>query len=208
MAISIPSNYVGTRDNNLSPYLHAWIKQGTDCVVGVIGEGTSKELTPQWKSPFADSGLAARYSKFEGLLQVFSGMLSEAGAGAATTVSTLNSRLTWEGSETALALVLRLYALNDPKKEVMEALKTLEKMASPELSANQATATALQGRTPGAVTVNIGRLAIYTDCVIAGITMPLDKEKNKDGYLIRADVNIQLKPVEIINKSKIESIYG
>jgi hypothetical protein len=135
-------------------------------------------------------------------------MLSEAGAGAATTVSTLNSRLTWEGSETALALVLRLYALNDPKKEVMEALKTLEKMASPELSANQATATALQGRTPGAVTVNIGRLAIYTDCVIAGITMPLDKEKNKDGYLIRADVNIQLKPVEIINKSKIESIYG
>ena len=88
-------------------------------------------------------------------------------------------------------LVLKLYALADAKKEVMDALRYLEKFASPnvnEMAPFEIHAGGLKfGRRPAPVSINIGRTALYTPCLIAGMTQPLDKEKTKDGHLVRCE---------------------
>jgi hypothetical protein len=170
-------------------------------VAGVIGEGTSREMTANWTSPFADKSLGSMFASLGGLSQTFTDR---------TSITTLNSRLIWEGNEShTLNLVLRLYALRDPKKEVMDAIEALEKMASPQLNDSPIDySEGIGGRVPSRVSINIGRCFIWNECVILGVQTPLDKEKNKEGYMIRADVNLQIKTLSMINQSQISSTFG
>jgi hypothetical protein len=64
------------------------------------------------------------------------------------------------------------------------------------------------GKVPSRVSVNIGRCFIWPECVLLGVQTPLDKEKNKDGYMVRADVNLQIKTLSMINQSQISSTFG
>jgi hypothetical protein len=40
------------------------------------------------------------------------------------------------------------------------------------------------------------------------MSMPLDKEKTKDGYLVRAEVTLQVETSTMLNRSDIDSTYG
>ena len=192
---------VGVNDPSVSNFCKAWIIQGTTTVVGVIGEGTSKELTSNWDSPFEGDAVGSKVEKVGGLVQSTTDM---------TSVTTLNSRQVWNGSQPhTFNLALQLYALADAKREVDDAIMELERMASPELNAvspvGGATTT---GRIPGQVQLNIGRNVLIGPCVITSVSVPLDGPRSHDGYLMSALVNIGIQSYETINKSAIASTYG
>ena len=192
---------VGNADESVSPYLKAWIHDESTLVAGVIGEGTTKDLVANWTSPFADKSLGSFFGAAGGAAQAATGN---------TSLTAFNSRLVWEGNESmTLNLVFRLYALHDAKAEVADAILELEKMASPELADWQPLGwTGMDGHIPQRVSLNIGNMFIWKECVICGIQVPMDKEKTIDGHLIRADVNLQIKTLTMINKSLIASTYG
>lgn len=200
---------VGNNDPAVSPYLKTWIGQGGVVVCGVTGEGTSKEIQANWDSPFEGESIGSKLAKTGGALQ--SGILDEY-AGAIgintnvkgfTSINTFQSRQVWGGNRpTQFNVVLQLYALSDPQNEVMNALIELEKMASPQV--NDKTPG---GRVPGAVTINIGRNAVYPDCILESVSMPLGKEISKDGLFIRAEVNLAIQTMQMQNRSDIPSRY-
>ena len=185
---------LGNADSDISEYLKAWIKQdrgGVNTVVcGVIGEGTSKELVSNWESPFDGESLGGHFKKVGGVIEYVTG------AGL-TSKTTLASRQTWQGNEPhTFNLVLVFYALSNAANEVSAPIAALERMMSPEINAVMPA-----GRTPLPVTLNIGRNAIMTDCVITNMSVPLDQQKTKDGHLVRAEVNLQIETIEMVNLS-------
>lgn len=196
---------VGNNDPSVSPYLKTWIKQGNTVVCGVIGDGTSKEIQANWNSPFEGESVGSKAQIAGGLLQ--SGAVDfvpGVNMEGVTSISTMQSRQVWGGNRpTQFNIVLQLYALSDPQTEVIDALVALEEMASPQV--NKQTPG---GRIPSPVTINIGRNAIYTDCVIESLSVPLDKEKDADGQLIRAEVNLQIQTMQMLNRSDVAPTYG
>ncbi|MFA5618461.1 MAG: hypothetical protein WDK95_16735 [Syntrophorhabdaceae bacterium] len=196
MAWSPPSlSAIGNNDPSVSPYLKAWVIQGNTCVCGVIGEGTSQEIIANWNSPFEEDSLGGRFQKVGGLVQYVTGQTSK---------GKLASQQIWEGNRPhTFNLSLKFYALADAKKEVMDPIKALEKMIAPQVNA-----VAPGGRIPFPVDINIGRIALYSDCVIASMTAPLDKEKTKDGYLVRATVELQIETMTMLNQTDIDRTIG
>jgi len=195
---------VGLQDKSISNYLKAWIQQGDMCVVGLIGPGTSRQLQANWNSPFEQSSLGSAFEKTAGLFQIVTGQTSK---------TTLNSTQIWEGNRPLLFnLVLMFYALSDPLQEVMLPLQELEKMASPEANKvspiNVMPGQETFGRMPAPVTLNIGRTTIITDCVIESISTPLDKERNSDGLLIRAETTLTIATKSMLNQSEIAKTWG
>jgi len=186
---------IGNNDPSVSQYLKAWIKQGNVQVCGVIGEGTTKEVAANWNSPFEGDSLGGMFQKAGGVLQIATGMTSK---------SKLASQQVWEGNQPyVFNLVLSFYALADAKREVMDPLRELEKMIAPQVNDVMP-----GGRIPQPVWVNIGRNAVYGNCLITSLSIPLDKEKTKDGYLVRADVNLQIETKAMLNSTDIDSTYG
>ncbi|HAR44978.1 MAG TPA: hypothetical protein DCS05_02080 [Nitrospiraceae bacterium] len=184
--------FVGNADNRVSEYLKAWIKPtGSDSgVVGLIGPGTSRQLQSNWNSPFEQSSVGSAYEKTAGLVQQMTGL---------TSVSHINGEQIWDGNRPESAnLVLIFYALTDPVKEVMQALAALESMASPQVKA-----LAPGGRIPQTVTLNIGRVSLFTEMVIESIPSPLDGPKDSEGRLLKAEVNITLQTKNMYNASDI-----
>lgn len=197
---------VGNNDPEVSPYLKIWIAQGSTCVVGVIGEGTSKEITANWDSPFGEDALASQYRKIDGGLQIVTGAVGEAlggsGAGVSTRTATQTTQI-WSGNEaTAFTLVLIFYALADAKKEVVDAIQALEEMASPNFIAMGAAS-----QEPGVVTLNIGRKLIIKDCVIKNISAPLDGPRTQNGYLARAEVTLQIETKAMQSRADVTGSY-
>lgn len=202
---------VGNNDPAVSQHLKTWIMQGDKTVCGVTGEGTAKEITVNWDSPFEGEDVGSRFKTASGITQALSG---------ATSITTLNTRQIWNGNRpTSFSLTMLFYALADPKAEVMDALQLLEEMASPQLNAGSPISianlfngisgdTSLDiGRVPELVTVCIGRKAIYPECVIESISQPLDREVTKDGLLIRAEVQLQVSTIEVPDKKTVETFY-
>lgn len=186
---------VGNNDANVSPYLKAWVKQGNVLVAGVIGEGTSKEIAANWNSPFEEDSLGGKFQKAGGLVQSKSELTSK---------SKIASLQVWEGNQPhSFNLVLKFYALANAKQEVMDPLRELEKMIAPEVNE-----VLPGGRIPQPVWLNIGRNALYRDCVIASMSVPMDKEKTKEGYLVRAETTLQIETSTMLNSSDIDSTYG
>ena len=186
---------VGNKDPHVSPYLKAWIKQGNTCVCGVIGEGTTKEIQVNWNSPFEEDTIGGKFQKVGGIMQAWTKRTSK---------STMSSLQIWEGNQPhSFNLALKLYALKDAKAEVMEPLRELEKMLSPEVNKVMP-----GGRIPQPVWINIGRNAVYGDCLIVSMTVPLDKEKTSQGYLVRAEAQLQIETRKMLNRSDIDRTYG
>ena len=183
---------IGYLSDDVSPFLKAWIVGKDTCVVGLIGEGTSMELVSSWNSPFEGDSLGGLFKKIGGVIQWVSGR---------TAVGSLASRQTWEGNQPNLFnLVLKFHAHDDPLSEVQEPLKALEAMMRPDVHE-----ILPGGRIPQPVGLNIGRKVIYKECVITNMSVPLDKEKDKNGNLVRAEVALQIETVEMITaKYKVE----
>ena len=183
----------GNADPNISPYVCTWIISEEDTVLGVIGEGTTKELVANWESPFEDSSLGSMFKKVGGAVQKTTGM---------TSLTTLASTQVWGGNEPYLFdLVLKLYALHDPYTEVEGAIIALEKMMAPEVN------FALPGgRVPQPVTVWIGRHSVVQKCYLKSMSIPLDKERSSDGRIMRADVNLQVGTIQMVNRSDIDAM--
>ena len=200
----------GNNDPGISPYLLAWVTQVTDaekkisrCVRGLIGPGTSRSLQANWNSPFEQSNLGGMFEKTGGVLQATTGR---------TSITTLSSTQIWEGNRPhTFMLNLIFYALSDAKLEVHDALRELEMMMGPNIKAGESSAGTMEtlanvtpgGRIPSSVALNIGRRMAIPDCVIENMTVPLDKERTKDGYLVRAEVNLSISTKVMLNRENI-----
>lgn len=210
----IPVQVFGNADSKVSPYLKAWIAQPDSqskisaCVVGLIGAGTSRSLQANWNSPFEQSNLGGMFEKVGSVLQAVSSL---------TSVTTLSSTQIWEGNRpNAFNLTLSFYALSDAYKEVMEPLRELEKMMGPTIQAGDAKDGAIMeliassrpgGRIPLPVMLNIGRRMMIPNCVIETMSVPLDKERTKEGYLVRAEVALSISTKVMLNKQNIAATW-
>jgi len=190
------SSRVGNNDSELSDHLKAFIQTRDALVVGIIGEGSSRELTAMWEAPFENETPGAMLSKTSGLAQM----------GTDTTSKTkLNTTQVWSGTmPLVFSLVLELYAIHDAYAEVQAAVVELEKAASPEL--NGATP---MGRIPEkTIALNAGRQIIYPECVITSISRQLDGPISHEGYPLQGQLTLQLETVGTVNRSDIPSTFG
>lgn len=189
MEVASKLDVCGVLDPSISPVLLAWVKQGTRMVCGIIGPGTSRTLTSKWDSPLENSNVGS-----QGAVETAANLVqSKTGV---TSVTQFSSTQVWQGNmplKTTLNLIF--IAQSDSAKEVMLPLQWLEEFASPEL--NQLLPG---GRIPGAVTINIGRKIIVANCVIENIPVPIDKEKDNAGNLIRAEVNLDIQTKVMLSK--------
>lgn len=199
--------------------------QGNTCVIGAIGEGTSKSVSANWNSPFEEDAVGSKYSKSGGLLQSgaasdvasdvasglgYSGDMSRFDTTGMTSITTLASHKVWSGNQShQFSVTLTLYALSDPRTEVEEAIRQLERMAAPSLhemipvSTGDDSAAPMLGRTPSGVTINVGRSIIYSDCVIESISAPVDGPRSPEGYLLSADVQLEIATKTLLNRTDI-----
>jgi len=158
----------GNADKQLSAHLKCHLIQdfGSEilCVVGVIGEGTTKEIVANWESPFEDTNLGSMFKNVGGMIQKITDL---------TSLSTLSSTQTWGGNEPYLFdLALHFYALSDPWMEVEGAIKALEKMAAPEVHEEMP-----GGRVPQPVMIELGGRMSLPDSFIKSLSIPLDAEQ-------------------------------
>lgn len=198
------SGAVGTNDPTLSDHLKAFIqREGGPVVVGIIGEGSSRELTSLWESPFENDTPGSMMSKVGGIIQA--GGLEGVGIqGGGTSKSTLNTTQVWSGTTPhTFNLVLELYATTDAYSQVQAAFIELEKMTSPELKG-----VTPMGRIPQEVTLNAGRQIIYPACVITSVSRQLDGPISRDGYPLRGSVTLQLQTMTTVNQSDIPGTFG
>lgn len=187
----------GVEDTSISDVLKIWIKQGSVQVVGIIGPGTSRTLTAKWNNPLmqANAGSVQGLDTIANLGQIETGK---------TSISNMNTTQVWEGNEsTTFNLNMIFIAQSDAKKEVMMALQALEEFASPEVNA-----LAPGGRIPGMVSICIGTKVALTECVIENISMPLDKERDKDGNLIRAEITLTVATKRMKSQSEVAATWS
>lgn len=187
---------VGTNDPTISDHLKAYVR-GEDgpTVVGIIGEGSSRELTALWESPFENDTPGSFFSKGAGLAQIETGKTSK---------STLNTTQVWSGTTPHnFNLVLEFYAVSDAYSAVQAAVIELEKMAAPEM--NEKTPL---GRIPPTVTLRVGRQIIYPECVITSVSRDLDGPISRDGYPLRGSVTLQIETQSTVNQSDIAATFG
>lgn len=194
---------VGTNDPSISDHLKAFIQTPDALVVGIIGEGSSREITSLWESPFENDTPGSMFSKQGGLIQA--GALEGIGIeGGHTSKSTLNTTQVWSGTTPiTFNLVLELYAVSNAYQEVQAAFIELEKAASPEMNGKTP-----GGRIPEEVTVNAGRQIIYPECVITSVSRQLDGPISQDGYPLRGTATITLQTMTTVNKSDIAATFG
>jgi hypothetical protein len=156
------------------------------------------------------------FEKTGGTIQAVSGL---------TSIITLSSTQVWEGNRPHnFMLNLVFYALSNAKIEVWDALRELEKMMGPSIKGGTPTdlskgfmkyasdmwesgTPSADSRIPSPVILNIGRRMIIDNCVIENMTVPLDKERTKDGYLVRAEVNLSISTKLMLNKENIGVTY-
>jgi len=203
----------GNNDSKVSPHLKAWVAQPDSqskisvCVVGLIGPGTSRSLQANWNSPFEQSNLGGMFEKTGGLIQAVR---------QETTITTLSSTQIWEGNRPhTFNLTLSFYAISDALREVMEPLRELEMMMGPVINAGDASGGVLElikssvpgGRIPAPVILNLGRTMMIPNCVIEAMSVPLDKERTKEGYLVRADVMLSISTKVMLNKENIRQTW-
>jgi len=188
--------FPGNNDKSINNALKVWIKKTdeTTMVCGLIGPGTSRQITAKYSEPFAQSSLGSLPFLEKG------SALTQLGTGA-TSLTTLNTAQIWDGNEPySFMVAIIFYATNNAWTEVMWPLQELEKMMAPQVgNASPFDITKLfssenaTGRVPGTVSLNIGRTLIIKDCVIESMSTPLDKERDREGNLLRAEVQLQIK---------------
>jgi hypothetical protein len=207
---------LGLKNQNISDHLKVIIIPAADhngnmgpSVCGLLGEGTSRELTQNWAQPFASDTLKSAAQSAGGTTGAMANMASRAADyGGKTLTTVMNSRQVWESGQHSLNLMIKFQAFSDAYQEVMRPLKALEEMASPDMEEfSPVTMEGIGGRQPLLVDVNVGRITLFTDLTIHSISIPLDTEKDKDGNLVRASVNISLQPIQLIPKRNIAQTW-
>jgi hypothetical protein len=185
----------GVLDKSISNALKIYIKQDKKMVCGIIGPGTSRTLAAKWDSPMEQTNVGDQ------------GTVSMAANGlqaitAKTSITSFSSTQIWQGNmPLKFSLNLIFIALSNAVTEVMQPLKWLEEFASPDV--NNVTPG---GRIPGTVIINIGRQIIVPNCVIENISTPLDKERDRNGNLIRAEVQLDIQTKVMLNKAGTDGI--
>lgn len=191
------STAYGNRDDRVSRFRKCWIESQADgqCIVGVYGPGTSREITANFSMPFEGENVGGHIpAAFAGIAQKLTGL---------TSISTMNSAQAWAGNQPMpFTLEFILYALEDPESEVMTPLRILETWIAPDVG------KVLGGTPPGVFLLNIGTKVIYTDMLINSITMPFDKEVDSQGNFVRATVNIQMSSATMVSKDMLKQGYG
>lgn len=196
---------VDTEAYAISPYLCCWIEQAGETVVGIIGQGTSMNVTAQWETPLENTNVGSMPSV--AILSAGTQTMRED-----TSVTTFSTTQVWKSNNPIkFNIVLEFIAISDADKQVMKALKWLQKFASPNVngfSPFDPTASASGiGRIPKRVSINIGQKMLFTECVIESVSAPVDKEKDKSGNLIRAQVTLDCQTLTMINHDKFDSLY-
>jgi len=211
--VAIPAGTYGVQPETfgLSPNLLCWIKQKDRMVVGVIGQGTSRNLTAKWDAPLeqTNAGSDGAVEKTAGAAQAVSGN---------TSITTFSSTQVWGGNNPLkFNLVLEFFAWDSALKQVMYPLQLLEEFASPQvngwspfnpLAIDGKSETKAVGRIPMRIALNIGRRMIIPECVIESVSAPIDKEKDKDGNLIRAQVTLDIQTLTMMNRDVIGKTYA
>lgn len=192
----------------ISPHLCCWIKQGDNMVVGLIGQGTSRSLTAKWDAPLeqTNAGSDGTVEKAAGAAQALSGN---------TSITTFSTTQIWGGnSPLKFNLVLDFFALDNAAEQVMKPIQWLEQFASPDVKgvspfdiSSLVSSKSALGRIPNRVTINIGRKMIIPECVIESVSTPIDKERDKSGNLIRAQVTLDIQTLTMLNRDSFDKIY-
>lgn len=163
-------------------------------VTGYLGEGTSKEIVSNWTMPFSEAALQSRF-------QLVSGAIQKLTDTALTGV--INTIQVWAGNQPyTFNLAVKFRAFNDPAIEVDGAIAALETMMAP----NPKTAW-MSMSIPSYVTINFGRLQTFPGCVIKSMQASYDKERHTSGYLLRADVSLQVETGRMVTRDDILHSY-
>ncbi len=204
----LPPTVVGFKDEKTSRYVKAWVMAGEVCVVGLIAEGTSRELQSNWDSPFEGANAdGTDYSAAAALAQTHLDV---------TTVTTFNSQQVWKGQQPhSYPLVIELVAMKDAREEVTKAIIALEKMASAnlnerapgELSESEGE-TFKFGSPPGSVMLNIGTNVLYDKCKLESVSVPLSGPVDIGGHMLHATVTLSIQSDTALNERDIESTFG
>jgi len=206
-------NWYGAAESvdGISDFHKIWISQGQTCVVGYIGEGTTREIVSNWNMPFADTSLEAKFQKTGAVMQAITDK---------TLLTKLNSMQVWSGNQPyTFNVVMKLRALckdtsNSPiyDRFVEKAIEALELFMAPNLLDYGAIFAPIDGllntRVPQPVNINIARKVILTDCIIRSLSSNYDKEKDKRGYLLRADVSLHIETLSALTKADLIAGYG
>ena len=177
-------------------------------VVGLIGQGTSRSLTAKWDAPLeqTNAGSDGTVEKAAGAAQALSGN---------TSITTFSTTQIWGGnSPLKFNLVLDFFALDNAAEQVMKPIQWLEQFASPDVKgvspfdiSSLVSSKSALGRIPNRVTINIGRKMIIPECVIESVSTPIDKERDKSGNLIRAQVTLDIQTLTMLNRDSFDKIY-
>jgi len=178
-------------------------------VVGVIAQGTSMSLTADWSQPLADTNLSSQegLEKASGVAQIQSG---------ATSVTTYSTTQVWNGTKPlTFNLTLDFFAIDDAVQQVMKPLMWLQKFISPnvkgvvpfDITAIGTAGSNSTGRIPERVSIDIGRKIIVPVCVIESVSIPIDKERDSKGNLIRAQVTVGCQTLAMLNNNHFDGIY-
>lgn len=168
-------------------------KAGTVC--GALGPGATRDLQANWTSPFERDTAGSAFERTAGIIQVTTG---------ATSKSTFNSTQVWDGNlPHTFNLPLVFYAINDAYKEVQAAIIALEQMAAPDMNELMPL-----GRAPGMVSVKVGRMIIYPECHIEHISTDISGPLTKEGYPLKAMVNLVIQTKVTLSYSDIPSSFS
>ncbi len=207
----------GCQNPTISEHLKAWVYQnvggGDITVCGLIADGSSREITSSWSSPYANESLGEhpKYQKIGGIMQYASGKIVGSGGGV-TSKTSLNSVQVWDGSQQSITLNLKFIADIDPVNEVMKAIEALEQMASPEVGRYSPIELhqghkGPAGRVPDVVKLCIGHRATFENLILKSVSTPIDNQVDRNGNMLKAEVSLQLEPVQMLNRSDIPGTF-
>lgn len=186
---------VGVNDPRLDASRKVWISDGETYVCGVYGPGTTLEISANWDSPFSHLTPGASAQVISGIIQ---------GKEKDTLITTVNSQQVWNGnSPTQFNVECMLYALQDPETEVMAALRAFEDFIAPDVKAFIG-----RGHIAKALTINIGRRAMYKELILNSISIPFDKETDSKGRFVRCTVNLSLSTSTMVSKEMLTNKGG
>ena len=178
----------------ISQWHMVWIMQDDVRVVGYLGEGTSKEIVSNWDTPFADTSLESKFRQITGVIREVTDK---------TLLTKFQSQQVWAGNQPyTFNLVMKFRAFSDPLNEVEKAIEALEIMMAPDPKGKYL--PKYGSRLPQPVQINFGRRQLLTDCCIRSMSVPQDKERDKNGHLIRADVSLIVETLQSVTKTDLE----
>ena len=186
---------IGVSDSTISPHLLAFIQSDGVTVVGVVADGTSRQLTGNWNAPFEQDSISSRTEKVGGIVQNATGVGYH---------PIMQGTQVWSGNAPIeFSLVLNFYAINDAYNEVTKAIIELEKMASPDVSK-----VAPFARAPEKTSVQLGKSILYPECIVTVVSHDLSGPRHKSGNLLRATVSLTVSTKSSVNKTDIQQSFG